>query len=103
MLRTKILSLTHDMAKEFERCSHQYSHLYIASAWCGDPEYVLPFSHLDVLSGNIKATIGISFNQTHPDAINYLSNLNADLRIFRDQARLFHPKIKNTPGSGLKY
>jgi hypothetical protein len=33
-------------ASEFERCCNQYKSLKIASAWCGDPSHILPYSYL---------------------------------------------------------
>ena len=37
--------------------------------------------------------IGVAFNHTHPDAIEWLRRIGADVRIFKDDAGLFHPKI----------
>jgi hypothetical protein len=54
---------------------------------------VLPFRHLEKVAGRITATIGVSFNDTHPDAISWLLDAKADLRIYRDELGMFHPKV----------
>jgi len=43
--------------------------------------------------GKITATVGRAFDQTHPDGIEFFRARKADLRIFRDGAVLFHPKV----------
>lgn len=67
----------------------------MAVAWCGDPRRVLPYQRLESFGSSIRATIGISFNQTHPDGIDWLRKIDADVRIFRCEKSkpLFHPKI----------
>jgi hypothetical protein len=63
-------------------------------AWCGNPTKTLPYILLDKFKGSINATIGISFNHTHPDAIEWLNEIGANTRVFRDDlGNLFHPKI----------
>ena len=93
MLRVTILASPLDLAKEFERCCHEYTSVHIATAWMGNPHHVLPYSHLENFGGEISATIGVSFHHTHPDSIELLRTLKADVRIFRDTADLFHPKL----------
>ncbi len=93
MLQVAILSSVSSFAKEFERCCREYESLHIATAWCGNPDHVLPYSHLEGFRGKISATVGISFNHTHPDAFEFLRDLKADVRVFRDGADLFHPKL----------
>ncbi len=80
---------------EFERCCRQYSKLIIASAWCGDPSRTLPYSYLDDKNSklDIVITVGVFFNQTHPDAIKYFMNKGVDIRVFKNEVALFHPKI----------
>jgi hypothetical protein len=95
MLDTIILSSSSGFTREFERCCREYSKLHIATAWCGDPHqgYGLPFGHLKRFKGKIAATIGRAFDQTHPDGIAFFRALKADLKIFKDDAVLFHPKV----------
>ena len=64
-------------------------------AWCGNPKqgYGLPFNYLQGFKGKITATVGTAFNQTHPDGIEFLQKLKADLRVFKDDGALFHPKV----------
>jgi len=93
MLHLTVLTSAAAMMREFGRCCRRYSAVHIASAWCGDPDKELPYSHLEGFNGKITATIGASFNQTHPEAIALLRSLKADVRIFRDEVALFHPKL----------
>jgi hypothetical protein len=95
MLDTIILSSSSSFTREFERCCSEYSALHIATAWCGNPEkgYGLPFTHLERFKGKITATVGTAFDQTHPDGIEHLRARKANLRIFKDGAVLFHPKV----------
>jgi hypothetical protein len=80
-------------AAEFARCCKEYNDLKIAVAWCGNPNQILPYKLLDNFGGNVKAIVGIAFNHTHPDAIEWFLDIGADLRVFKDDAELFHPKI----------
>jgi hypothetical protein len=93
MLKHTILHSVQSVADEFERCCREYGSLHFATAWCGDPKLVLPYEHLKMFKGQIAATVGRSFDHTHPDAIDYLLNLKVDLRIFRKEVALFHPKL----------
>ena len=80
-------------ATEFARCCKEYNELKIAVAWCGNPNQILPYKLLDNFNGNVKAIVGIAFNHTHPNAIEWFLDIGADLRVSRDDAELFHPKI----------
>jgi len=95
MADTLILSSSASFTREFERCCREYDNVHIAIAWCGSPDkgYGLPFTHLERFNGKITATVGRAFDQTHPDGIEYFRARKADLRIFRDGAVLFHPKV----------
>lgn len=95
MLDTLILSSSTSFTREFERCCREYGHLHIATAWCGNPEkgYGLPFTHIKRFKGKITATVGRAFDQTHPDGIEFFRAHKADLRVFKDGAVLFHPKV----------
>lgn len=90
---SKILDNT-SFALEFERCCKEYSSLKMACAWCGDPSHVLPFSYLTSSKTNllVEIVMGISFNQTHPDAIQFFIEKNINVRIFNPATNLFHPK-----------
>src|SRR5437879_3974593 len=94
MLDIVILSSLSSFTQEFERCCRKYAKLHIATAWCGNPHqgYGLPFTHLERFKGKITATVGTAFHQTHPDGIDFLG-ARSDLRIFSDNAILFHPQV----------
>jgi hypothetical protein len=95
MADTVILSSSSSFTRECERCCTVYDNLHIAIAWCGNPGkgYGLPFAHLKRFKGKVVATVGRAFDQTHPDGIEFFRARKADLRIFRDGAVLFHPKV----------
>jgi len=81
-------------ASEFERCCNQYSSLKMACAWCGDPSHVLPYSYLTSSENklNVEIIMGVSFNQSHPDAIQFFLTNEINIRIFKFEINLFHPK-----------
>jgi len=95
MLKTVVLSSPAGFTREFERCCREYGQLHIAAAWCGNPKqgYGLPFNYLQGFKGKVAATIGTAFSQTHPDGIEFLQTLKADVRVFKDDGALFHPKV----------
>lgn len=89
----EILSTPESFAGRFGECCHHYDRLRIAVAWCGDPAKTLPYGHLESFRGALEATVGTAFNQTHPDAFEWLAKRRAKVRVFRDDLALFHPKI----------
>jgi HKD family nuclease len=93
MRTAKVLSARDQFGNEFARCCREYKSLEIAVAWCGDPEQTLPYKHLNDFEGKIDATVGYSFNQTHPDAIQWLLDKASAIRIFHREKGLFHPKL----------
>jgi HKD family nuclease len=93
MKTAKVLSARDQFSSEFARCCREYKALEIAVAWCGDPEQTLPYKHLNDFKGKIVATVGYSFNQTHPDAIQWLLDKPCAIRIFHKEKGLFHPKL----------
>jgi HKD family nuclease len=93
MRQSRTLVGSQRLADEFARCCAQYDRLELAVAWCGNPNQTLPYKHLENFRGAITATIGTSFNHTHPVAIEWLTNLKGHVRIFRDSGKLFHPKV----------
>jgi hypothetical protein len=93
MRKAKVLSDSDQFTNEFERCCRDFKSLHIAVAWCGDPEQTLPYKHLNDFKGKIIATVGCAFNQTHPDAIQWLLDRASATRIFRREKGLFHPKL----------
>jgi hypothetical protein len=89
-----ILSEPNELGEKFRDCCRRYSRLDVAVAWCGDPTYKLPYGDLGEFRGQIHATVGISFNRTHPDAIAwFMQQDRVHLRIVRDDKALFHPKV----------
>jgi HKD family nuclease len=93
MRTATVLSARDRFSDEFARCCREYKSLEIAVAWCGDPEQTLPYKHFDDFKGKIVATVGCSFNQTHPDAIQWLLDKPCVTRIFHKEKGLFHPKL----------
>lgn len=93
LMKPSLLTGPRSFAREFERCCSEYRSLSFATAWCGDPSRLLPFRLLEKLKGKITATIGVSFNETHPDAIQWLISAGTDLRIYRSESGIFHPKV----------
>lgn len=93
MRQSHILADSQKLAEEFARCCTTYDSVSLAVAWCGNPAQTLPYKHLEAFGGKITATIGVAFNHTHPDAIEWFQDLGADVRIFRDTGDLFHPKV----------
>ena len=92
-MKMQILYKPDHLSLEFGECCRRYDRLEMAVAWCGDPEKILPYEHLRHFRGKIFATIGTSFHHTHPNAIQWLKDQNAEVRIFRDDGTLFHPKL----------
>jgi len=93
MRTTKVLTASDEFANEFKRCCREYKSLHIAVAWCGNPEHTLPYKYLDDFKGEIIATVGYSFNRTHPDAIQWLLEKASTMRVFHQEKGLFHPKL----------
>lgn len=88
-----VLTTLDSFTNEFNRCCGQYNDLHVAVAWCGNPNQILPYHLVESFDGQITATVGIAFNHTHPDAIKWFQDIGADLRIYRNDSDLFHPKI----------
>jgi hypothetical protein len=42
---------------------------------------------------NVEVIVGVTFNQTHPDAIQYFLDNEISIRIFKLEINLFHPKF----------
>lgn len=91
--RAYVLDSQAALAAQFSRCCQRYDTLSMAVAWCGDPKHTLPYTLLQNFSGPVRAVIGTAFNHTHPDAIRWLLDIEADVRVFSDEQDLFHPKL----------
>jgi HKD family nuclease len=92
-METTIILSSERLLAEFARLCRDYDCLDLAVAWCGDPDKVLPFSHLHNVSGKIRIVLGTAFMQTHPKAIQELMDTARSLRVMRDDSPLFHPKV----------
>lgn len=92
-MEMRIILSSKDLLMEFARLCRDYEYLDLAVAWCGDPDRILPFSHLQNVSGGIRAVLGTAFMQTHPKAIQELMGIAHPFRIMRDEKSLFHPKL----------
>ena len=93
MRKSTVLISSDMLTAEFSRCCNQYKKLDVAVAWCGNPSQTLPYQLITGFKGQVIVTVGITFNHTHPDAIEWFINIGADLRIFKEENDLFHPKI----------
>jgi hypothetical protein len=94
MTVTTLLTDSKVFNEHFDRCCGEYESVDVAVAWCGNPKHTLPYKRLERFGSSLRATVGVSFEQTHPDGIQWLINIKSELRIFRnDKANLFHPKI----------
>lgn len=93
MCKTVVLNNVASFNREFTRCCREYSHLDVAVAWAGNPVLTFPFKALQGNVKTIRTTVGTAFNQTHPDAIVWLKENKADVRVVRDSVGLFHPKV----------
>lgn len=93
MHKTQIMHSSDSLIAEFFRCCQEYKNLSIAVAWCGTPDKTLPYKYLESFKGTIKAIVGIAFHHTHPDAIEWFIGIGADIRVFKDNANIFHPKV----------
>lgn len=93
MRKSCVIESGNSFSIEFARCCREYRTLSIAVAWCGNPNQTLPYKLLEDFNGNVKAIVGIAFNHTHPDAIEWFIDIGADIRVFKDDANLFHPKV----------
>lgn len=89
----QVLVTPQEIAAEFKRCCSEYSTLDFAVAWAGSFEYGVPFDGLDKLK-DITATVGIAFNQTHPDGLQRLLDLKASVKVMGNKPEsTFHPKV----------
>ncbi len=93
MRRSQILSDSSSFTLEFARCCRTYNRLRVAVAWCGNPAVTIPYDYLSGFDGEIRATIGVKFNDTHPDVFGWFKGIGAEVRVFDDRAGLFHPKV----------
>lgn len=92
-MKSRILISSDEFTKEFVRCAKTYTHLKIAVAWCGNPEQTLPYKFLEDFNGKIEVILGTSFYYTHPNSFLWFRKIKADLKIFRKEVALFHPKV----------
>jgi hypothetical protein len=91
--KTRVLVTSQSLLTEFGRCCEQFPSLHIAVAWCGDPKQTPVFKLLKRFGNNLTATVGVAFCHTHPDAIKWLRDRNANVRVFCGDQILFHPKV----------
>ena len=89
----QVLVTAKEISAEFKRCCSVYSTLDFAVAWAGSSEYGVPFDGLGKLK-DITATVGIAFNQTHPDGLQALLDLKATVKVMDNKSdSTFHPKV----------
>lgn len=88
----KIIVNHKERSKIFEECCIKYNELDMAVAWVGNPFLKTPYKFITKLS-KIRATIGISFYQTHPEGIRFLLKENVDLKLMGNKDGIFHPKV----------
>ena len=93
MTKTTMLDSQTRFLKEFHRCCGTYRTLDIAVAWLGNPSKGEPFRSLRDIAPETRVVAGVSFFHTHPEGIHWFIDNDADIRIFKDGAVVFHPKI----------
>ena len=93
MKAPRLLTDRRSLADAFAQCCKKFDSVHLAVAWCGDPAQVLPFRYLEGFEGDIRVTVGVAFNNTHPDALEWFGRRKVDLRVFKDSEGLFHPKL----------
>lgn len=94
MTQVRLLADVKSFSECFKRCCEEYDSVDLAVAWCGDPKHTLPYKQLERFGSAMRATIGVSFEQTHPEGIQWLIDVGADVRIFTSKAaNVFHPKV----------
>ncbi|WP_170133686.1 phospholipase D-like domain-containing protein [Undibacterium pigrum] len=94
MTKTRFLADIKSFNQDFNRCCEEYDSIDLAVAWCGDPEHTLPYKQLQKFGSTMRAIIGVSFEQTHPDGVHWLIDIGSDVRIFCSKAaNIFHPKL----------
>ena len=93
MAKTTILDSQTRFLKEFHRCCGTYRTLDIAVAWLGNPGKGEPFRSLRDIAPKTRVVAGVAFFHTHPEGIRWFIDNDADIRIFKDGAVVFHPKI----------
>lgn len=91
--KTRVLTASQALLTEFGRCCEEYALLHVCVAWCSSPKHAPVFKLLKRFSDKLTATIGISFYHTHPDAIKWFQRRHANVRVFRGDEILFHPKV----------
>ena len=93
MTKTVLLDSSTRFMAEFHRCSCAYPTLDIAVAWLGNPRNREPFRLIRDIASKTRVVAGVAFFHTHPEAIRWFIDNDADIRIFRDGVAVFHPKI----------
>ena len=93
MAKTVLLDSPARFMAEFHRCSRAYRTLDIAVAWLGNPHNREPFRSIRDIASKTRVVAGVAFFHTHPDAIRWFIDNDADIRIFKDGEAVFHPKI----------
>jgi PLD-like domain len=91
--KTRVLMTSQALLAEFRRCCEEYPSVHVSVAWCSDPRNAPVFKLLEGFGERLTATVGVAFCHTHPDAIQWLRDEGADVRVFRGEDILFHPKV----------
>jgi hypothetical protein len=86
-----LISSQEEFAKEFGRLCKEFNHLEIYTAWVGNPGNIIPFSHLENLD-TVEVYLGVSFDQSSPDGIQYLIDKKYTVTIIDDKFT-YHPKL----------
>lgn len=92
-MKVEIILDSSKLRKKFNLYSKKYESLTVAVAWAGNPLHSIPISYIEHYKERLKMIVGIGFNQTHPEAIRNLMSLNANIKVFKKEEELFHPKI----------
>jgi HKD family nuclease len=86
-----LLSNMNDFQEKFQSCCEIYDKLEMYIAWVGNPKNFVPFEYLEKLN-NVKIHVGIAFDHTNPDGIQFLMDSGHDVEIV-DSKDTYHPKL----------
>lgn len=94
MRMTTILTTADEFTDKIERCCRDYKSLHIAVAWRGNPNTHSP---INTWTTSMVKSVGRSFNQTHPAAIQWLLKKASTLRVFREENRSKSDLLRRLP------
>lgn len=91
MKTIKLLNTPDSLQAQFQRCCEEYTQLEMYVAWVGNPKNLIPYDYLDNLE-SVKVFVGIAFDQTSPEGIEYLLDNKCKVVIVNAK-ETYHPKL----------